>query len=583
MILQALTDYYEILAQQNKVGRPGWTDAKISYALYIDETGELKQVVNVKVEGTQGKKTVLLPQLISLPAPVKRTVGILSNFLWDNSSYILGVDAKGKPERSLKCFEDCRALHHQLLDGVDSPAARAILAFFDHWDPAQAASHPALQGEWADITASANLTFCLDTGWAHEDPLIRQAWQKHYDAAGEGPELACLVTGQVGPAEAVHPAIKGLAGAQSSGAALVSFNAPSFCSYGREQNFNAPVGKYASFAYTSALNYLLGSREHTLRVGDTTMVFWAKNGLGAYSFLYAASLGSPSLYSQAEIFQAIRDLCHGKKVTFNESQLDPSMDFYVLGLSPNAARMSVRFFLHNTFGALLQNISNHYARTDIAHPANDTAQMVSLWRMLNATVNQNSRDKSPSPELIGGTLRAILSDTPYPATLLNGVTLRIRAEQKIDRPRAAILKAYYTKLNETTNREIIPKEVLTVAVDLTCTDPAYLLGRLFSVLEAIQSAANPGINATIVDKYFNSASTNPATIFPTLIKLSQAHLTKLNRRDAGLAIFYRKQLGDIYDVLGAQLPQRLTLAQQGSFQLGYYQQTQARYQKKEEK
>ena len=195
--------------------------------------------------------------------------------------------------------------------------------------------------------------------------------------------------------------------------------------------------------------------------------------------------------------------------------------------------------------------------------------------MLDETVNQNSRDKSPTPGMAGETLCAILSDTPYPATLLNGVSLRIRAEREITRGRAAILKAYYLK----NPHPDIPKEVLTVSLNPDSTNIPYTLGRLFCVLEAIQSSANPGINATIKDKYFNSASAIPSRVFPMLINLAQKHLRKLEK---GWSISYSKQLTDLTAKLGETFPDRLSLPQQGAFQLGYYHQTQARYTKKEE-
>ncbi len=580
MILQALAKHYEVLVQQKKLDQPGWANAKISYALSVSAQGELEQVGITKILPPQdAKKAAPIPRTISLPAPVKRSSGVAPNFLWDNSSYLLGVDSKGKPQRSIDCFNACKALHHELLDGVDSPAAKALLAFFDHWDPSQAQHHPALQDDWEDLITGANLVFRHNGSFVHEDPLIRQAWQNHYDAETDGPRTVCLVTGREGPVEAVHPSIKGVAGAQSSGAALVSFNAPAFCSYGKEQNLNAPVSKQAAFAYTAALNYMLADREHLLRVGDTTVLFWAKGGqIGYQDLLFGALVGETPTYAPGEIAGMVKSMLQGDHVQYNGTMLDPQMDFYILGLSPNAARLSVRFFLHNTFGGFLKNTQAHQDRLKIVRPTNDKFDSIPLWRLLGATVNQNSRDKSPSPVMAGETLRAILTNTRYPASLLNGVTLRIRAEHQIDRTRAAILKAYYLK-----NRNPdIPKEVLTVSLNSTCDDPAYVLGRLFSVYEAIQTAANPGINTTIKDKYFNSAASTPTTIFPILGNLAQKHQRKLKGSNMGLYVFYEKQLGEISSLLGPTFPTRMSLPQQGSFQLGYYHQTQDRYQKKED-
>lgn len=576
MILQALVEHYEDLAAQGKLARPGWSDSNISYALYINDAGELEQAVSLKREEERGKKKVLAPRSMSLPAPVKRSSGVSSNFLWDNSSYILGIDEKGKPQRSLECFSACKVLHHQLLDGIDSPAARAVLAFFDHWAPEKAREHPALADKLEDILAGANLIFKCEGGFPQEDVLIRSAWQTHYDSAGDGPELVCLVTGKKGTAETVHPSVKGVAGAQSVGAALVSFNGEAFCSYGREQSLNAPTSKYAAFAYTSALNHLLAERDYVGRIGDTTVLFWASGGQRAYqSFSMASLFGAPSAYLASDLQKMALDLCQGKPVLFEETQLDPKTTFYILGLSPNAARLSVRFFLKNSFGAFVQNVQAHQQRLEIIRPSFDKFETIPLWKLLDETVNQNSRDKSPAPGMAGETLRAILNNTCYPASLLNGTVLRIRAEREITRGRAAILKAYYLK----NPHPDIPKEVLTVSLNPSSTNIPYNLGRLFSVLEAIQSAANPGINATIKDKYFNSASATPSRVFPMLINLAQKHLRKL---DKGWSISYSKQLTELTGKLGETFPDRLSLPQQGAFQLGYYHQTQARYTKKEE-
>ena len=577
MILQALTEYYETLAQSGKISPPGWGDVKVSYALCIGDNGALEQIISVQTPQQKGKKTVLAPQLMKLPAPVKRSSGVLANFLCDTSSYLLGTDLKGKPQRALECFRACRALHEKLLGGVDSPSARAVLAFFQTWQPEQAASHPALSACLEEVLSGGNLVFRFNGAYVHADPLVRQAWDDHYQSAEDGPQMVCLVTGKRGPVENIHPSIKNVQGAQSSGAALVSFNAPALCSYGKEQNYTAPTSKYAAFAYTTALNHLLSDREHVYRMGDTTVVCWAKCGGDVYQNLIGwAFFGQESAYTLADLQSALKNLCGGRAVELDEARLDPDMDFFILGLAPNAARLSVRFFLHNTFGNFLKNAQAHQQRLEIIRPAYDKFDTIPLWKLLDETVNQSSRDKTPSPNMAGEVLRSVLSDAPYPATLLNGVTLRIRAEHTVTRGRAAILKAYYLKAP---NKDV-PKEVLTVSLNPDSSNIPYNLGRLFSVLEGIQSSANPGINATIKDKYFNSASATPAIVFPVLLNLAQKHLKKL---DSGLRTYYDKQLTKLLSKLGEVYPARLNLPQQGSFQLGYYHQTQARFEKKEEK
>lgn len=579
MILQALVSYYETLAARGELPQPGWAPVKVSYVLNLDDQGDITTVVCIKEEVTRGKKKALVPQIIQLPAPVKRTAGVTANFLCDNSSYILGADKKGKPKRSLECFQACKTLHETLLVSVEEPAARALLSFFDHWQPEKLTEHPAFaHQDMEDLLASANLIFRYRGRYLHEIPAIRQAWQDYYNNSQDSQQFPCLVTGKLAPVAQLHPSIKGIYGAQSSGASLVSFNAPAFCSYDREQGLNAPTSQYAAFAYGAALNYLIATQN--TRVGDVTLLFWAESGEEAYAdALKRFGFGGgdeDDQYKEEDLKGLMESLAEGADVEWDGTRIDPNMTFYILGISPNAARLSVRFFLRNSFGQFIRNVKAHYDRLEIVRPSFDPFDNIPVWRMLKETVNPNSREKKPAADMAGDTLRAILTNTPYPATLLNGVTLRIRADREMNRTRAAILKAYYLK-----NRNpFVPEEVLTVSLNQDSNHEAYVLGRLFSVLEAIQSDANPGINATIRDKYFSSASATPGVVFPTLVNLAQKHLRKL---DEGKKIFYDKQLTELMSKLGETYPNRMNLPQQGAFQLGYYHQTQYRFTKKEDK
>ena len=557
MILQALTAYYE----------------------------QLVRVVPLLTEKTVGKKTVLAPRAMRVPAHEKRSSGIAANFLCDNSTYLLGADEKGKPERSADCFKACAKLHHVILDGVDSPAARALLAYFDSWDPAQAAAHPLLAELWKEITGNANLIFGYEAAdhshsFVNDDPAIQNAWQTHYnDRSADSDMGQCLITGKYAPIERTHPNISGVPGAQSSGAALVSFNAPAFCSYGHEQGDNAPVSKYAAFAYTTALNRLLADRSHCKHVGDTTILCWAENAEPVYQdamsmFLFGADEATG--IQESDVQAALKRLSAGQTVPFLEKELSPDQHFYLLGLAPNAARLSVRFFLRDTFGSFAQNLQKHAEEMEIDCSEKEKFRTLPIWAVVNETTRTvPGQPAKPSPQLAGDLLRAVLTGGRYPATLLNGVTLRIRAEQNVTRGRAAVIKAYYLRNYPTE----LNKEVYTVSLNETTNVP-YLLGRLFSVLEAVQKAANPGINTTIKDRYFNAACATPGMSFPTLLRLSQKHLRTLND---GLATHYDKQITELM----AQLPEsgfpaRLSLPDQGKFAIGYYHQTQKRYVKKNE-
>lgn len=586
MILQALTAYYEQLVRQGKLSAPGWDDSfKVSYELRLNDAGQLISVLDLRTETKMGKKTVLAPRAMRVPAHVKRASGIAANFLCDNSTYLLGADEKGKPERSADCFKACAKLHHTILDGVDSPAARALLAYFDSWDPAQAATHPLLAEQWKEITGNANLIFGYEAAdhshsFVNDDLAIQNAWQAHYnDRSADSDMGQCLITGKYAPIERTHPNISGVPGAQSSGAALVSFNAPAFCSYGHEQGENAPVSKYAAFAYTTALNRLLADRNHCKHVGDTTILCWAENAEPVYQdamsmFLFGAD-GAAGI-QESDVQAALKRLSAGQTVPFLEKELSPDQHFYLLGLAPNAARLSVRFFLRDTFGSFAQNLQKHAEEMEIDCSEKEKFRTLPIWAVVNETTRTvPGQPAKPSPQLAGDLLRAMLTGGRYPATLLNGVTLRIRAEQNVTRGRAAVIKAYYLRNYPTE----LNKEVYTVSLNETTNVP-YLLGRLFSVLEAVQKAANPGINTTIKDRYFNAACATPGMAFPTLLRLSQKHLRKLND---GLATYYDNQITELM----AQLPEsgfpaRLSLPDQGKFAIGYYHQTQKRFAKKNE-
>ena len=586
MILQALTAYYEQLVRQGKLSAPGWDDSfKVSYELRLNDAGQLVSIVPLLTEKTMGKKTVLAPRAMRVPAHEKRSSGIAANFLCDNSTYLLGADEKGKPERSADCFKACAKLHHAILDGVDSPAARALLAYFDRWDPAQAATHPLLAEQWKEITGNANLIFGYEAAdhshsFVNDDPAIQNAWQAHYnDRSADSDMGQCLITGKYAPIERTHPNISGVPGAQSSGAALVSFNAPAFCSYGHEQGDNAPVSKYAAFAYTTALNRLLADRSHCKHVGDTTILCWAENAEPVYQdamsmFLFGAD--ETAGIQESDVQAALKRLSAGQTVPFLEKELSPDQHFYLLGLAPNASRLSVRFFLRDTFGSFAQNLQKHAEEMAIDCSEKEKFRTLPIWAVVNETTRTvPGQPAKPSPQLAGDLLRAVLTGGRYPATLLNGVTLRIRAEQAVTRGRAAVIKAYYLRNYPTE----LNKEVFTVSLNETTNVP-YLLGRLFSVLEAVQKTANPGINTTIKDRYFDAACAAPVMVFSTLLRLSQKHLRKLND---GLATYYDSQITELM----AQLPEsgfpaRLSLPDQGKFAIGYYHQTQKRYAKKNE-
>ncbi|EHJ47329.1 CRISPR-associated protein, Csd1 family [Solidesulfovibrio carbinoliphilus subsp. oakridgensis] len=561
MILSSLAAYYDRLSREPEPVVPlsGFSRQKIHFALHIDADGRLAEPPVFDLRQTDGKKAT--PQELVVPEAVKRSVGVAANFLWDNTGYVLGADDKGKPERTAKTFAAFKARCHAIGDGLDDAGMAAVLAFLDAWDPADAPDLP----RWEEMVKGCNLVFRLaggGLGYVHERPAVRQAWLDHLAGASKERRGMCLVTGQDAPIAKLHPKIQGVRDAQSVGALLVSYNQHSFESYGKEQSYNGPVGEPAAFAYTTALNHLLrkGSRQR-VQIGDATTVFWTERtseveGLLGFLFDPTADDGS-----QAEVrlfLEAVRD---GKHPAFDAEILQSG--FFILGLAPNAARLSVRFWHQDTVDGVCQTVGRHFAALNLERTWDTEPEFPGLWQLLRETAPQNDL-KNVNPALAGALMRSILTDAPYPASLPAAVIARIRADQTVNYLRAAMLKAYLVRNT--------PKEV-SVSLDQTSADIGYRLGRLFAVLEKAQQEAIPGANTTIRDRYYGSASATPAAVFPQLMRLAQHHIEKAEYG----GVSDRR----IEEILGAvqTFPKHLSLDEQGMFAIGYYHQRRENYKK----
>ena len=513
----------------------------------------------------------------SVPEMVTRSSGVLANFLCDNAKYFLGIDNNGTNDRMLECFQAAKEKHIALLKDIDEPIARAICNFFLSWDPKIARENYYVDEKWDELNDGGNIIFCIGTDEAQDNIKIKEVWNNNIKRAGEDKKGICLVTGEKTEIARIHRGIKGVPGAQSSGAALVSFNAPAFESYGKEQSYNAPVGKYAEFAYTTALNYLLGNRDRTFQVGDSMIVFWAENGNEAYQDTFSFVM-NPHTDNEEQIQKVFDALKKSRYIDINDIKIDLEQNFYILCLAPNAARLSVRFFYQNTFGDILSNVDEHYKRMEIIKPSWEEQKYLSIHGMLRETVNQKSKDKTPAPNMAAMVLQSILSGSRYPESLYINTLIRIRSENgNVTWGKAAIIKAFLIKNYKWKEGENY------MSLEENCNDTSYILGRLFSVLESIQKDANPTISSTIRDRYFNSACMTPASVFPILLRLKNSHIKKLEReRGARTRIYYENLVGNLMDNLNG-FPHRLTLEEQGKFMFGYYHQTQKKYEKKEDK
>ncbi|NLN82050.1 MAG: type I-C CRISPR-associated protein Cas8c/Csd1 [Clostridiales bacterium] len=596
MILGSLVKYYEILSNSEagaeKIARLGYCRANVSYALRLSKEGELLGLIPLKEQEQRGKKTVEVPKSMIVPEQVKKASGIKSNFLCENSSYMLGIDSKGKPERTKQCFNACRELHHTILDDVDSVCAKAVLSFFDKWQPEQADSNEILRNELEAIVSGANLVFYVDgIGYAHEDVAVKRAWETYCKNNSSSTVMPCLVTGERQPVARLHPSIKGVKGAKPTGASLVSFNARAYESYGcdKAQGLNALVSEYAAFAYTTALNYLLADDNNKQVLGDTTIVYWANSPKPVYRDIFLYSLNPVTeeksdkevvadKETESIIHTAFQKIVQGKPLDDFEGEINPETRFYILGLSPNSTRLSVRFFIENTFGNIMENQAAHYRDLDIEHSP-DEFEYLPLWKLMQETVSPHSKDKAASPLLTGSVLRSIFTGQPYPQALFNNVMVRIRAEREVTRGKAAIIKACLLRKYNYQKY----KEELKVSLNEQSENRAYILGRLFSVLEKVQLEANPGINTTIKDRYFTSACATPASVFPTLLRLSNHHLSSIKKTNTNYAYADENRITELMDKLDVKnnpFPAHLSLDEQGLFVLGYYHQKKANFTKK---
>ena len=588
MILQELVKYYEALAERGEIALDGWSKEKVSYSLELDREGKPLKILSLGVEEENGKgKTVRKPKFMEVPERVSRTSGVSANFLCDNAKYMLGISGDASDRKSQECFTATKEKLMDILQDCDGPAASALKKFFQSWDPSRAEELSELKDkEYRDeITKAGNLVFSIEGEYAQEIPELKEAWESWRKKNENGRERGrCLVTGELSEIAKTHTSIKGIKNAQSSGAALVSFNAPAFSSYGKEQSFNAPVGRHAMFAYTTALQFLLSQKEQKVQLGDLCLLFWAESGEEEYGEIFSSCMGGRE-DNQEIVRNVLRNIAGKQGVDYKGVHLDPEQNFCILGLSGNAGRLAVRLFLKNSFGNILRNFQRFYEELEIAGPKWEEEQPA-LWKLLGETVNQNSRDKSIPPALGSECLRAILMHGKFPASLYHGILIRIRADQgenKINGRRAALIKAI---LLRNYGELYLGKGEDFVALNENCRDRAYILGREFAVLEKIQEAANPGINATIRDRYFNSACGTPAMVFPLLFRLKESHIRKIRNGKPGMAVFYERILTELQGMLEVSesvgaFPSRLSLNEQGMFILGYYHQRQKFYEKKE--
>lgn len=572
MILQALKEYYDrkVADPDSGIAPPGWEKKELPFLVVLNPDGS-----PVGIEDTrqpEGKK--LRAKAFMVPQAVKRSSGMRANLLWDDPEYTLAMDVKGDREKAI-------AKNNLFIERIEDeklfeiPDVAALITFLKNPDKLESLAKIAPESI-EELRLASFISFRIA---GRQEPIFRnpeiiRRLDTKTSTVDGGRDL-CIVSGVQDTIARLHPLIKGVRGANTTGGNIVGFNAAAFCSFGKTQGDNAPVGESASFAYTTALNTLLDKDSNQkIQVGDATVVFWSKRKT-IVEDQFLAWFEEPPPDDPDRLVEAVTALYNSvESGTFTQDGDDTG--FYVLGLSPNAGRLSVRFWHVGTVADIAANIRQYFEDLRIAHGAKDRKDL-SLWRLLVSTAVQG-KSENINPNLAGEVMRSILGNLPFPETLLQAVLLRTKAERDVSYPRAKLIKGYINRklrFNPQNN-----ERMLTMSLDKENPNIGYQLGRLFAVLEKIQQEAQPGINATIRDKFYASASSTPSTVFGNLMRLKNHHLSKLE--NPGRRIWFEKALGEIVDSI-TDFPSHLPLGDQGRFAIGYYHQVQDLWTKKSDK
>ena len=583
MILQALKDYYDRKAAdaESGIAPPGWCTKELPFLIVLDMSGNVVNVEDTRemVGKKKRAKTFLVAQ------EIKRSVNVTPNFLWDNVEYATGTvckdknkdkdNGKGKKgeDKPSRVKQQFAAFRKALEPHAAVPAIGAVLRLLDCPTLDESLSRFPAWEEAKQTCAFVSFKIAGADPIIFMDPAVK-ALIDGMSSSGATTQNICLVSGGHDDLATRHPAIKGVQGTNTTGGNIVSFNFAAARSFGKEQGENAPVGKSAAFAYTTALNTLLGKDSaQKLRVGDATTVFWADKSCDFENEL-AGFFEEPPKDNPDALTNHVATLLQSVESGAYAEDDEPSR-FFVLGLAPNSARIAVRFWHAGTVAELAGRFAAYFRDLEIAHGPKEQKHL-SLWRLLVSTAVQG-KSENIAPNLAGNFMRAILEGLPFPESLLQAVILRIKAEREVSYPRAKLIKGCLNrKLRfRTSNQE----RSLTVSLDKDNLNIGYRLGRLFAALEKIQEEANPGINATIRDRFYAAASSSPQTVFGNLMRLKNHHLAKLE--NAGRRVNFERLIGEI--VSGFQeFPAHLSLDDQGRFAIGYYHQRQEFFTKKPE-
>ena len=591
MILQALNDYYKRLNSNPDVDIPefGYSNEKISFSLVLNKEGDLVQIKDLREKAGKGK---LQPRFLIVPSITEtaaRSNGVVSNFLWDKSEYVLGIDSKGKINKSSAKYLHFKQRILDISSQYKDEGLNTVASFFNKWEQGKFTNLLTSDNKkWEGIKKGVNFVFELDTDincFIHERINVKEAWSNYFynrekeysNKKNKSPaEGLCLISGNIAQLARVHRKIKGINKMKKPGA-LVGFNNESCLSYNKTQGFNAPISIKSAFSYTTALNHLLSSTNQNIRIGDTSTVFWTEKK-SSFETMFGKIMDQKNDGSDDNIklfLEAVRD---GK----NPKDIELDVPFYILALAPNEARISVRFWHVSTIGDIAEKIGQHFKDIKIIKELEDKDSFFpSIFKLLLETTpfRKNQKRKSENiPPLLGGALiRSIITGQSYPESLLSILITRIRADGHINYIRTSMLKGI---INRKIRIQKLKLKEIEMSLDKENKEHAYLLGRLFAVLEKAQQEAIPEANTTIKDRFFGAACATPKIVFPQILKNTQNHISKV-KSVKGISFPDRLIEEIMADI--KEFPAHLSLNEQGLFTIGYYHQRKDIWTKKENK
>ena len=561
MILNALYNYY--LSHLDELPSPGKELKEIGFVIVLSKDGDFMYFEDRRSDDKKNATPFLVRKSVG------RTAAPRPNFLYDNASYVLGYSDKGNAMKCYKTFKEY----------IDKTAAKAPdnrdlqrLKIFYEQDVDQKLAKMKADPLWPEIIKNLNKKFSFFTfRFKGEDDVVAEKpelieldiseSQDAKDTQKANSRKKCMISGKEDEIVEITTATM-IPGSQAV-AKLVAFQVNSgYDSYGKKKGGNAPIGKTVEFGYTTALNKMLGKdSRNRFFLGDRTFVFWSSNRNEACSELEKAlnNLVANDENDPEQIKKVLMTIYTGKTPTSSDDR------FFILGLSPNSARIAVNYWAEIPLKEFAGNLLKHFEDFQIADVRKEKKPYTGL-RSILAAVTLGGKASDATPNLPEAIVKSIFQNLPYPEPLFSAAIRRIRAEQTVGITRAAIIKGYLNRLRNNNYK-------IKTMLETTSSHPGYVCGRLFAVLEKIQSDANN--TSTIRERYFNSASTNPVTVFPTLVNLSVHHLAKLEMKDQ---IFYLKLIQEIINLLTSDgFPIQLQNVEQGHFIIGYFHQRCALY------